>query len=82
MVEQTTLLNEKQAAKFLGKSPMTLTKWRFRNRGPAYLKTCGSISYTLADLQAFLSQSRIVPSERPAARPQVRRSKATRRGSR
>jgi predicted DNA-binding transcriptional regulator AlpA len=55
------LLNNSEAAEFLGMSPDTLPRWRWAGIGPAYLKVGRSIKYRRADLEAFLNESRVNP---------------------
>jgi len=55
------LLSNSEAAEFLGMSPDTLPRWRWARVGPAYLKVGRSIKYRLADLEAFLNESRVNP---------------------
>jgi hypothetical protein len=63
----------KGAAKYLGVQPMTLAKWRYRRRGPAYYKQHGKIMYSEADLIAFIKASRVDPKDR---KPKPRRKRA------
>jgi predicted DNA-binding transcriptional regulator AlpA len=46
----TRLLNEKQAAEYLGLSPATLSSWRCRKKGPRWVKLGGAVRYDDADL--------------------------------
>ena len=55
------LLNNSEAAEFLGMSPDTLPRWRWAGIGPAYMKVGRSIKYRRADLEAFLNESRVNP---------------------
>ena len=62
----TVRLTEKQAAKVLDPiRPETLAKWRQRRKGPPFLKLGGKVFYLQTDIDAFLEQSRVVPSELP-----------------
>lgn len=47
-------LDERQAAQYLGLSVSTLQQWRFRSKGPDYLKFGKAVRYRVADLQAFV----------------------------
>lgn len=59
-MSENRLLNEKQAASYLGLSVSTLQAWRWRGRGPAYLKLGGrTIRYRMADLDSFLAGCRV-----------------------
>ena len=65
-MDANTLLSEAEAAKRLAVKPVTLLKWRYRRRGPAYIKTQGKlIRYRLADIDAFIETCRIDPTQRP-----------------
>jgi hypothetical protein len=56
-------LSEAEAANMLDMEPQTLSKWRQRCYGPAYLKLGGKVSYRSIDLDAWVEQCRIVPTE-------------------
>jgi len=54
------LLNNSQAADYLGVSPGTLTVWRCTKRYPlAYVKVGRKVLYDVADLSAFLESRKI-----------------------
>ena len=55
-------LSRKEAAKYLGKHPLTLDTWRCRNVGPPYFKVGKSISYKREDLDAFIENCRVDPA--------------------
>ncbi|GAB6059731.1 helix-turn-helix transcriptional regulator [Desulfonatronum parangueonense] len=63
--EQVTqkVLNEKDAAKFLGLSAKTLQSWRWKGSGPDYLKfgdgRCAAVRYEIAALEDFKKRSRV-----------------------
>lgn len=59
MTEPQSLLNEHQAAKYLGVSVSTLQQRRFRGRLPKYLKIGKSVRYPVADLQDFIDSCRV-----------------------
>ena len=42
-------------------SPGVLSQWRFRGRGPIYLKASGKIFYPGEDLIAWLNANRVEP---------------------
>jgi transcriptional regulator with XRE-family HTH domain len=46
-------LSQEQLAERLGVSQRTLEGWRYRGRGPAYLRLGGRIAYRLADVERF-----------------------------
>lgn len=55
-------LSEKEAAEYLGPVAVrTLQDWRTRGIGPAYSKLGKRIAYAVADLDAFLSVTRVEP---------------------
>lgn len=49
-----TLLNEKQAAAFLGVSVKTLQSWRFLRKGPPYIKMGAAVRYQQAGLDQYV----------------------------
>jgi len=49
------LLNEKQAAMFLGLKPRTLQAWRWSGGGPKYVRlSARAVRYRQSDLDAFV----------------------------
>ena len=46
-------LSQKEVAARLGVSPRTLEGWRYRGRGPAFLKLEGKVVYRLSDVERF-----------------------------
>jgi transcriptional regulator with XRE-family HTH domain len=46
-------LTQAQLAQRLGVSQRTLEGWRYRGKGPAYLRLEGRIAYRLADVERF-----------------------------
>ena len=46
-------LNQKQLARRLGVSQRTLEGWRYRGKGPAYLRLEGRIVYRIVDVERF-----------------------------
>jgi predicted DNA-binding transcriptional regulator AlpA len=63
-----TILTEAEAAKKIDAEPQTLRKWRARRKGPPYLKLGGKVRYSLADIEKFIQESRVVPSDRKRRR--------------
>jgi len=55
------LLNEHEAAQFLGLSVFTLRAWRSKRRGPAFVKLGRSVRYRSDDLEAFLNEAAVEP---------------------
>jgi hypothetical protein len=55
-------LGEREAALYLGPvSVRTLQDWRTKGIGPAYSKLGRRVCYAIADLDAFIAQSRVEP---------------------
>ena len=52
------LLDNDAAAKLLGLSPKTLTKWRSAGRSPRYLKIGRRVLYSVEDLVTYLAARR------------------------
>jgi hypothetical protein len=46
-------LNQEQLAQRLGVSQRTLEGWRYRGKGPAYLRLEGRIAYRVIDVEQF-----------------------------
>jgi Helix-turn-helix domain len=46
-------LSQEQLAERLGVSQRTLEGWRYRGKGPAYLRLEGRIAYRLTDVERF-----------------------------
>jgi hypothetical protein len=61
------VMNEKQAAEYLGKKPGTLRQWRSDCRGPSYHKKGRQILYKKIDLDAWLEAGRTLTAESPDA---------------
>lgn len=71
MNEHNGLLNEKQAAEYLGLSVKTLQGWRQQRKGPNYMKIFRNVRYSLQDIISFqenckIEQDKIVIGERHA----------------
>jgi len=91
-MDADTLLTEVEAAQMLKLKPSTLNKWRATRRGPVFIRPRGSkkgrVHYRLADVQAFLMESRVDPTKPlPRGRTNrgttgVRHNEGTHRGSR
>ena len=57
--DQPELLNQKEAAAFVGLKPDTLQSWRSRKKpGPVWIKTGGRVKYDVRDLLAYLESQR------------------------
>jgi transcriptional regulator with XRE-family HTH domain len=50
---QVRHLSQAQLAQRLGLSQRTLEGWRYRGKGPAYLRLEGRIAYRLTDVERF-----------------------------
>jgi predicted DNA-binding transcriptional regulator AlpA len=62
MDSKSPLLNEKQAAQYLGLSPRALQMRRFRRQLPAYINLRRTIRYRREDLDEFILSNRIDPT--------------------
>lgn len=52
----TNLLNETQAAEYLGLSVRTLQAWRVRGGGPVFVKLGRAVRYRPDDLNAWINE--------------------------
>ena len=67
------LLDEKQAAKYLGVQPNTLSVWRSKQKYPlSFIRVGALIRYTREALDSFLASRTVTPGE---AKPKRRRSR-------
>jgi predicted DNA-binding transcriptional regulator AlpA len=57
------LLTDIEAAEKMNLVPGTLRMWRLANTGPRYLKIGRSVRYRLVDIEEFLAQRVIEPSQ-------------------
>jgi hypothetical protein len=58
--EKPELLDQKEAADYLGLTPGTLAAWRSRRQpGPAYIKAGGRVRYHVKDLSGWLESRRV-----------------------
>lgn len=48
------VLDERQAASFLGIAAATLRNWRYLRKGPSFVKMFGAVRYRQSDLMTFL----------------------------
>jgi hypothetical protein len=55
------LLDTAQAARLLARPESTLVRWRFENRGPAYIRIGRGIRYRASDLEKYVSANRVEP---------------------
>ena len=50
----TQLIDEKKLSQLLSVSVPTLRRWRLLKRGPSFRRLCGSVRYSLADVEKYL----------------------------
>ena len=58
------LVNTREAAEILGRSPATLKRWRYEGVGPTYVAIEGRVSYDVAVLIEYINENTRVPSVR------------------
>ena len=63
----TFLLTEAEVADFLGKSPITLARWRRQGYGPVATRVGRSPRYSRESLAEFMRVNSIAPGGRSAA---------------
>jgi hypothetical protein len=66
MENQQQVLNDVQAARFLGLAPQSLRNMRHYSKGPAYCKLGSRVVYKVCDLEKYLAERRIDPERRGA----------------
>ncbi len=54
-------VTEIQAAEFLGLSVATLRQWRFRGKGPNFMRFGRAVRYLPSDLDEFVRKSTVTP---------------------
>lgn len=54
-------LTEKEAAKCLGMSWRTMSKWRMENKGPIYYKFEGAVRYSARDIALYAASNKVKP---------------------
>ncbi len=59
-------MNTRRAAEILGKSVVTLKRWRYEGVGPDWIETEGTVRYDLAVLVDYIRQNTRVASVRAA----------------
>lgn len=63
------LLCEKEAAAYLGYAPKTLSGWRYKGGGPAFVRvSASSVRYRVSDLEAWIAARRRRSTSDPGAR--------------
>ncbi|HEC32598.1 MAG TPA: DNA-binding protein [Deltaproteobacteria bacterium] len=53
------MLNDREAARFLGLAPQTLRNWRSQGKGPSYVKIGNAVRYRMEDLEKYIQSRRI-----------------------
>lgn len=67
-MENQVVLNDVEAARYLGLSAQTHRNYRsYGNKGPAYHKLGSRIVYKISDLERYLAERRIDPEARREA---------------
>ena len=57
------VLDTYEAARYLGlKNPGTLCNWRTDKKGPPFVRIGGNVRYLKTDLNAWLDDQRVIPS--------------------
>jgi hypothetical protein len=56
------LLREDEAAKELKVRPQTMSAWRFRGQGPAYVKVGKLVFYRPSDIRAYVASRTVRPT--------------------
>ncbi len=54
MSNEESLMDTRQAAAYLSVSVRCVEQWRFKKRGPRYVKIEGSVRYRRSDLDDFM----------------------------
>ena len=70
------LLNETDAADYLGLQISTLRRWRWAGTGPAFLKLGSAVRYDPNDLQAYLDECRQRSTTAPISMAQAEKAGA------
>jgi predicted DNA-binding transcriptional regulator AlpA len=63
MNQKSEILNTQEAAHYIGLTEYALIGWRYKRTGPPYIKIGRRIMYRRSDLNDFLEQRRIDPSQ-------------------
>jgi hypothetical protein len=61
-IDPEELIGNDAAAKLIGLAPETLVQWRYRGRGPFFVKVGRLVRYRRADLAAWLAAQRRDPA--------------------
>jgi hypothetical protein len=57
----SSVVVERDAARYIGFTSAALRKWRREGRGPAYIRFGRSVRYRIADLDHWLDTYRVEP---------------------
>ena len=60
-LEKDRMLNETEAALFMGVARQTIATWRYKQLGPAYFKLSKRVVYKVEDLEDFIQSCRVAP---------------------
>ena len=60
-MQETSVVDERQAAKYLGLARQSMANRRCKRLPPPYIKIGARIMYKISDLQEFLDRHRIDP---------------------
>ncbi len=63
-LESDSLIDTRSAAQLLAMSEDTLKAWRTRKVGPPYRKINGAVRYVRSELEAYLEEVRVNPSNK------------------
>ena len=66
LMSSQELVNTREAARVLGRSPNTLKRWRYEGTGPAFVAIAGRVRYDTAVLAEYIRQNTRTPSVRAA----------------
>ena len=58
------MLDTKEAAERMGLATVTLETWRYKNTGPAFIKSGGRVFYLVKDLDDWIQSRRIDPENK------------------
>lgn len=67
------LYTEAEVAQITGVPIPTLADWRYRRRGPAFVKLGARVRYRESDLDAWLAERTVQTSDMPARYGRLRR---------
>jgi hypothetical protein len=57
------LVTDQVASEVLGVSDGTLRQWRYRGRGPAFIRVGSKVRYSLRDLREYIARGRVDPED-------------------